>query len=794
MTKRSGDRRQLNPAFASAHGISSKNEAVVAEEEPSSSLQKAKIAVERARESGKLTVANASLSSPLPDVLFDLRQGVEVDLSMNASGTASWELHTEETLTLVDFSDNDLSGILDERVQRYRSLHIFRCKRCGITAIPMSSLKSLEKLTILDLGSNEITSFSIDMLPNSIRELDLSSNKLQSLLLESDNTETSVSLPNLVKLNISHNNLDSISECLDLPRLQSLDCGHNRISTIPARLLDSTSLTTMEAGHNWIATPPDLSKFEQLRIVDLSQNQLTKPPTINVLLSRLTLSQNQLTTLGDLFENDSMTKHSQMVELHVRDNGLERLDGSLVQRLLHVKLLDLRNNNLSSLPSVLGYLPNVRQVLLDGNALRTLGPVDHHDTRALQALLRKRGPAPAGNGYLPQESSSLGGGRSEDAVAVSRDTTTPAGSADMMSSALVGTKILKLEGKELTVIPQALIGQLQRSNVAKRIHVLKLGKNKLKVIDGDLLAALPNLSTLEVDQNYLEGLPSELRILPLSVLSLSRNRLTADSIASSVLGNSLGTAMQKTLTLLDLSSNRLEWLPSDLMELGSLRTVNLSNNRITGLAVDASSSSGWKPGFPALQELMLSDNRITDLGELPLILGASCPVLKTLLLQNNELQMIPPQLGMLESLQTIDLRGNPQRAVRSAILEKGCDAILLFLRNRLTTAQLHDYETKRRAMSEGLAAISKSTTMPATIESVHEPHNESQSLEPANTNDDPSSSSLADELRKEIDTLSLQLNNVHLSEAQKYATKKKLAVQKAKLIREERRLRQENCG
>jgi hypothetical protein len=52
-------------------------------------------------------------------------------------------------------------------------------------------------------------------------------------------------------------------------------------------------------------------------------------------------------------------------------------------------------------------------------------------------------------------------------------------------------------------------------------------------------------------------------------------------------------------------------------------------------------------------------------------------------------------------------------------------------------------------------------------------------------------SSLADELRTEIDTLTLQLNNVHLSEAKTYVMKKTLAVQKAKLIREERRLRQD---
>jgi len=522
--------------------------------------------------------------------------------------------------------------------------------------------------------------------------------------------------------------------------------------------------------------------------VDLSENKLIQPPTVNLLLTRLALSENQITSLNSLFGGDDSMSHSQLVELHIRDNRLMELDSDIVQRLLHIKLLDLRNNNLSSLPSVLGYLPNVRQILIDGNRLRTLGSVDRGDPKAIQALLRKRGPAPPGNGYLPQETdSSFAKSTTQQSASPSRNTA--AANVDILSSALVGTKILNLEGRQLTMIPEAWLHQLRGSNMAQRIEVLKLGKNKLEQIDGDLLTNLPNISTMEVDQNCLSQLPSELRALSLSVLSLSRNRLTAGAISSAVLCNSLGVPMRKTLTQLDLSSNRLENLSSGLLEFKALRVLNLSNNRITSLAIDLSTHSGWKTGLPALEHLDLSDNRIENLGDLPLALGASCPMIKTLLLQNNELKMIPPQLGMLDSLQTIDLRGNPQRAVRSAILEKGCDTILLYLHNRLTPAELEDYEVKRRAMSESLPVADLSSL--ADDESRAESQTDSQTSQGAKANAKTETSPLADELRAEVDSLSLRLNSVHLSEAQKYATKKKLAVQKAKLIREERRLRQE---
>lgn len=214
------------------------------------------------------------------------------------------------------------------------------------------------------------------------------------------------------------------------------------------------------------------------------------------------------------------------------------------------------------------------------------------------------------------------------------------------------------------------------------------------------------------------------------------------------------------------------------MELNALRVLNLSNNRIASLA-------GWKPGLPALQDLMLSDNRIDDLDDLPLALGATCPMLKTLLLHNNEIGTIPPQLGMLSSLQAIDLRGNPQRAVRSAILEKECSAILLYLKNRMTPTELQEYEAKRHA-------ITNEATASIEVVSSAETSKEEQVKQPSNADDEPISSPLVEELRAEIDALSLQLNNVHLTEAKKYAIKKKLAIQKSKLIREERRLREES--
>jgi hypothetical protein len=103
----------------------------------------------------------------------------------------------------------------------------------------------------------------------------------------------------------------------------------------------------------------------------------------------------------------------------------------------------------------------------------------------------------------------------------------------------------------------------------------------------------------------------------------------------------------------------------------------------------------------------------------------------------------------------------------------------------MTPAELQDFEMKQRAMSESVTV-----SMPEPLESTA--NREGESYWPSDAIHE--ASALVDELRTDIDALSFELNNVHLSEPQKYANRKKLAVLKAKLIKEERRLRQENQG
>ena len=54
--------------------------------------------------------------------------------------------------------------------------------------------------------------------------------------------------------------------------------------------------------------------------------------------------------------------------------------------------------------------------------------------------------------------------------------------------------------------------------------------------------------------------------------------------------------------------------------------------------------------------------------------------LKRLDLSNNDLNTLPPQLGLMDNLTSIAIDGNPLRAIRREIIAKGTNAIKDYLK------------------------------------------------------------------------------------------------------------------
>ncbi|KAF8033763.1 hypothetical protein BT93_C0122 [Corymbia citriodora subsp. variegata] len=104
------------------------------------------------------------------------------------------------------------------------------------------------------------------------------------------------------------------------------------------------------------------------------------------------------------------------------------------------------------------------------------------------------------------------------------------------------------------------------------------------------------------------------------------------------------------LQTLDLSNNKITGLPSDFWSLGSLKSLNLSSNQISG---SLSSNIG---NFGSLEVIDVSGNNFS--GEIPAAIG-SLQTLQVLKLDGNGFQLsIPPSIQNCQSLVLIDLSSN----------------------------------------------------------------------------------------------------------------------------------------
>ena len=212
-------RRQLNPAFASAHGLAQKKQHSLQDTANQGSHNKVDSALRLARSTARLNLSSCSLNvAALPDAMFDLRGSIEIDLNLDSTeNPGSWNSYGEEDIVCLDISDCNVQSkdkvLLDSRLVKLVSLRSLRARRSNITCINWSDIARFDDLVILDVSGNELTIAKIEWLPMTVKEVDLSKNKIKSLVELPDSSpshadstnEPLVVLPNLIRLDVSDN-------------------------------------------------------------------------------------------------------------------------------------------------------------------------------------------------------------------------------------------------------------------------------------------------------------------------------------------------------------------------------------------------------------------------------------------------------------------------------------------------------------------------------------------------------------------------------------------------------------
>ncbi|KAM9245877.1 leucine-rich repeat serine/threonine-protein kinase 2 [Leptosomus discolor] len=192
---------------------------------------------------------------------------------------------------------------------------------------------------------------------------------------------------------------------------------------------------------------------------------------------------------------------------------------------------------------------------------------------------------------------------------------------------------------------------------------LNLSYNQLVCTPEFLTNVAENLEQLLLEGNKILCLGSPICLKELKILNISKNNIS--SIAENVLMgctkleqfNARMNALEiipdlsSSITSLKLSQNHFINVPEAILLLPHLRSVDLSQNKIISLP----GPMHWKS--LNLRELLFNHNRIDvlDLSEK----ACAWSRLEKLHLSHNKLKEIPPQIGFLENLTSLDVSHNP---------------------------------------------------------------------------------------------------------------------------------------
>ncbi|XP_053104523.1 leucine-rich repeat-containing protein 7 isoform X5 [Hemicordylus capensis] len=219
---------------------------------------------------------------------------------------------------------------------------------------------------------------------------------------------------------------------------------------------------------------------------------------------------------------------------------------------------------------------------------------------------------------------------------------------------LVKLRILELRENHLKTLPKSMhkLTQLER---------LDLGNNEFSELP-EVLEQIQNLRELWMDNNSLQTLPGPIgRLKQLVYLDVSKNRI--ESIDMDISGC-------EALEDLLLSSNMLQQLPDSIGLLKRLTTLKVDDNQLTilpnaignlSLLEEFDCSCNELESLPptigylhSLRTLAVDEN---FLPELPREIG-SCRNVTVMSLRSNKLEFLPDEIGQMQKLRVLNLSDN----------------------------------------------------------------------------------------------------------------------------------------
>ncbi|PNJ61690.1 PHLPP2 isoform 4 [Pongo abelii] len=334
-------------------------------------------------------------------------------------------------------------------------------------------------------------------------------------------------------LNLSHNKLGLFPILLcEISTLTELNVSCNGFRDLPSQIGNLLNLQTLCLDGNFLTTlPEELGNLQQLSSLGISFNNFSQIPEVYeklTMLDRVVMAGNCLEVLNlGVLNRMNHIKHVDLRMNHLKTMVIENLEGNK-----HITHVDLRDNRLTDLD--LSSLCSLEQLHCGRNQLREL-TLSGFSLRTLYASSNR---LTAVNIYpVPSLLTSL-----------------------------------DLSRNLLECVPDWACE-------AKKIEVLDVSYNLLTEVPMRILSSL-SLRKLMLGHNHMQNLPTLIEHIPLEVLDLQHNALTRlpDTLFSKAL-NKLNKLEQ--LEELNLSGNKLKTIPTTIANCKRLHTLVAHSNNIS---------------------------------------------------------------------------------------------------------------------------------------------------------------------------------------------------------------------
>ena len=613
--------------------------------------------LKEARAVGKLNLSNRAMIR-IPDDVFTMydSQKVAPDMSFDSEPAENW--WDALPLTRLILADNEISSI-DTRIDMYTTLTYLDIRNNNLSELP-EVIGELIKLQFLSIAGNQLTSLPDCVFSLPINDLQVQRNKLGSLPDCIENLA-----PTLTSLDLSNNALSHLPDStIALKNLAHLNVSDNRLTSLPEHFNDISKLKELDVARN---------RLTSLFVPSAATNGNT--PIVFKVLTRIDATENQLTEIAP----SSVAVHlPQLKDLLLGKNRLDKIDKVLFESMPHLMTLDLHENHLEGNLEGLGTLGELLRLDISCNLYRSL-PIEIGYLNQLQSIniennpLRRRPQGKSASDlvkWLGQQIDTLNINSQLEGQGDSDDARIPLGNLAIPASSLLPS----------------------------RFDSFQINSGTLKLDRHEQYNKLEQASITDID-NATKELPFVAKIL-----SLQHNSIMAPPLT-------LISALSATLTTIDLSHNQLTTIPftgpSDKgLVLPNLKSLNIAHNRIIAFPESSASDTTYQLGhaLPALNDLDLSYNALSQLPESPIrdVLGTKSLInvfltknnittivpktfegLKIVNLSDNEIRQIPFELGLIESIEGLELMGNRFRVPRYDILSKGTATVMEWLRGRI---------------------------------------------------------------------------------------------------------------